>query len=482
MKTLKYILGIALVLSLGSCSKKELTRVNRDLNDAPDVPAINELPDVIVESAFGTTGTDMAWYASLFIEHSAGTDEQFYDADRRQGVTASSLMDNSWTSVYDNLMVLNDIISKCSPDGSEPDNKATLGIAQILTAYNLAVVTDMWGDVPWTEALKGLENVHPKFDSQQDIYTAIFSLLDDAIANLTDAPDVDGLAGQDLMYGGDTELWIKAAWSLKARYYMHLEKTDAKYLDSVLACIPKGFAEASDALVFDKYENTAIGANPWFDFTYQERGDLCAGTTLYNLMKERKDPRILAYFEDPLDKGNDSIIPAPNGKAQRTRAGYGVYSFSKITGDEDGWAAPTPLMSYHELLFLKAEALARQGSMDYLPALEDAIKANFAFHGVKADSASWYITHEVLPRLGTDMENNIKEIMTQKYIAFYEAESIEGYNDYRRTGIPQMNNPANALSNYGFVLRFPYPSSEVTSNPDNVPKINVFKDPIWWDK
>lgn len=480
MKKLRYFLGIVLLFSLAACSENELDHVNKNLNDATDVSAINELPTVIVESSFGTTGTDIAWYASLFIEQSAGTDEQFYDADRRQGVTASSLMNNSWTSVYDNLMVLNDMITKCSPDGSEPDNKATLGIAQVLSAYNLAIVTDMWGDVPWTDALMGTANSHPKYDSQQDVYTAIFKLLNDAISNLTNAPAVDGLAGRDLMYGGDTELWIKAAWSLKARYFMHLEKTKPAYIDSVLACIPKGFADAGDALVFDKYEATTIGANPWFDFTYQERGDLCVGTTIYDLMKDRSDPRITDYFEDPDGKGTSNIVPAPNGQASRTRAGYGVYSYSKITGDADGWSAPTPLMSYHELLFLKAEALARKGSVDYLVALKKAIEANFAFHG--ATGADAYYTTEVVPRLGGSLSSKLKEIITQKYIAFYEAESIEAYNDYRRTGYPEMHNPANALANYGFVMRLPYASSEVTNNSSNVPDVNVFKDPIWWAK
>ncbi|TAM94714.1 MAG: SusD/RagB family nutrient-binding outer membrane lipoprotein [Chitinophagaceae bacterium] len=487
MKSLKYFfsvgIGIGLFLFSTSCSKNDLAKVNKDLNDATDVGAINELPAATMETVFGTAGTDIAWYSSLFIEQSTGVDEQFYDADRRNGVTSASLMDNSWNSIYDNLMILNDMITKCSPGGSEPDNKGTLGIAQILTAYNLAVLTDMWGDIPWSEALKGLGNVHPKYDSQQDVYAAIFGLLNAAISNLTNASLVSGLAKQDLIYGGDFTLWTKAAWSLKARYFMRLEKRQPVYIDSVLVCVPNGFTDASDALVFNKYENSSTGANPWYDFTYQDRGDLCSGETLYNLMNDRSDPRMSAYFLNPDGDGSTPIVPAPNGEAQRTRAGYGVYSFSAITGTEDGWSAPTPLMSYHELLFLKAEALARKGNTGYINALEDAITANFIFHGLDAGSASTYFTTEVLPRLGTDMQSNLQEILTQKYIGEYEAESIEAYDDYRRTGIPQMHNPANQLTNFGFVQRYPYPSSEVTSNPNNIPKnINIFKDPVWWAK
>ena len=77
-------------------------------------------------------------------------------------------------------------------------------------------------------------------------------------------------------------------------------------------------------------------------------------------------------------------------------------------------------------------------------------------------------------------ENELKEIITQKYISFYEYEAIEAYNDYRRTGFPVMHNPNNAT--VGFVNRFPYALSETSSNPENVPVIDVFKDKVWWAK
>lgn len=481
MKYIKYYLLGGLLLILASCSEKALDNINKDVNDPTSVLSTNELPSVIVESSYGTTATDMAWYASLFIEQSAGVDEQFYDADRRNGVTASSLLDNSWNSVYNNLAILKDIIVKCSPGGSESDNKETLGIAQILTAYNLAIVTDMWGQAPWTDALEGAKNLHPKFDSQKQIYDSLFVLLNHAISNLSMTPsniEASALPKQDLMYGGDASLWIKAAWSLKARYFMHIEKVVPSAVDSVLACVGHGFTGGNDALVFTKYEATDIGSNPWWALTYYERGDLCSGKTLYDLMSARNDPRISAYFTtaDPTDP-TSTIFPAPNGTADRTRAGYGEYSYSNITGNENDRTSPTPLMSYHELLFLKAEAMARKGQ-DFKATLKSAIEANFDYHSVSG--ADLYYTLEVLPKLGLSSAGDINEIMTQKYIAFYEAESLEAYNDYRRTGIPQLNNPNNNLASYGFVVRFPYPTSEVTANTDNVPSVNVFKDKIWW--
>lgn len=473
MKYIKIITAGVFILCFSSCSKDKLTDINKDLNDPTDVPASTILPSAIIETAFGTTGTDLAWYSSLFIEQSAGVDEQFYDADRRNSVNTASFANNSWNSIYDNLSVLNDIIEKTSAGGSDP-SPALMGISQVLTAYNLAITTDMWGDVPWSDALQGDKNVHPKFDKQQDVYTAIFGLLNNAIANLT-GNSASAYSSQDLIYGGNSKDWIKAAWSLKARYFMHLEKVVPADIDSVLACIPNGFTGSDGAFIFNKYEPTQIGQNPWFDFTYNERGDFCAGTTLYDLMKSRNDPRIDAYFI-PI---GSKIIPAPNGTAERTRAGYGEYSYSNITGSEDDATVATPMMTYHELLFLQTEALARKGE-DFKASFKLAIEADFVFHGLTIGQADTYYTAEVLPKLGTDLTTNLNEIMTQKYIAMYEQESIEVYNDYRRTGIPTMHNPANDLTNFGFPLRFPYPSSEVTANTDNVPTVNIYKDKIWW--
>lgn len=470
----KYFVALFLIVSSTACTKDKLDEINKNLNSPTDVSAANELSTVIVESAFGTTATDLAWYASVYTEQNAGSYGQLRDADTRAAATASSIFNNNWNAVYDNLMILKDIIAKTSPGGSEPNNKAVLGIAQVLTAYNLAITTDLWGQIPWTEALLGTENMQPRYDKQEDIYkNVLFTYLNNAIANLSEPVPTDiktVLAKQDLLYGGNINAWIEAAWSLKARYFMHMQMVVPTAVDSALACISNGFSSAGNAMVFNKYEQTAIGENPWYQFLY-DRSYLVAGKTLYDLMEDRKDPRIEEYFIAMDDEG--TVLPAPNGQAEQSLSGD-VYSFSNLSYQQ---TAPTPLMTYHELKFIEAEALARKGE-DFTGVLKEAIAANFAYHGTEGDSA--YYANEVAPRLGTSLESRLKEIMTQKYIAMYEAEAIEVYNDYRRTRIPELHNPANASANYGFVERYPYPTSEVTSNAANVPNVNIFKDKVWW--
>ncbi|MDD5507544.1 MAG: SusD/RagB family nutrient-binding outer membrane lipoprotein [Bacteroidales bacterium] len=470
MKTLKILLVTALGLILFACSDEKMDEIDMERNDALNMEAGSILPDAILKTAFETTGCDIAWYSTVYIEHSAGTWAQSAVADKRQAQNDASLFNNNWNGLYDVLYELKDILTKTAPDGTEPENYWARGIAQVLTAYNLAVATDMWGEVPWTEALMGAEILQPKYDKQSELYPKIQALLDDAIVNL--GKTVNKLPAADYIYGGDQNAWIKAAWSLKARYAMRLSKINsAAAATEALNYLANGFASADDNFIFDAFEPTASGENPWYQFL-NDRTHLSAGQTLYNLMTERNDPRIAAYFTQVEGAYN----PAPNGTAVENQGG--MYSTSLIT--ENGMTAPIPLMTYHELKFIEAEAKLMKGDASWQMAFGEAIAANFTFHGV--DGAADYIINQVAPRVTPG--NELKELITQKYIAFYEFEAIEAYNDYRRTGIPTMHNPNNATT--GFVNRFPFALSEVSSNPDNVPAEYlsdpnfVYNNKVWW--
>src|SRR5699024_3497380 len=108
-------------------------------------------------------------------------------------------------------------------------NFHTLGIAQILTAHNLATLTDLMGDVPWSEALQPGIVFTPTLDKQESIYAEINRLLDDALENLDKDSDFPSLGSQDFIYGGNIELWKKFANGLKARYLMRTSLRKADY-------------------------------------------------------------------------------------------------------------------------------------------------------------------------------------------------------------------------------------------------------------
>jgi hypothetical protein len=467
MKTIKIFFLALLPFLFFACSEEKMDEINQDRNNSSIMPATYMLPDVELRSAFETTGTDIAWYATVYIEHDAGTWGQSADADQRVSQESSSLMNNSWTNLYSVMLSCKNIIDKTDTvTGSEPANFWARGIAQVLMAYNLAVTTDMWGEVPWTEALQGTAFRQPIYDSQESIYVAINGLLDEAIVNL--GKTVVKFPTYDYIYAGDQTKWIKAAYSLKARYALRLVNVDASASAKALTNVPLGFASAADAMIFKKFEASATGENPWYQFM-SDRSHLSASATLYDYMNQRNDPRIAVYFT----KIGGAYAPAPSGTAQETQGG--VYSVSKVTADITGRTAPIPLMSYHELKFIEAEAKFRTSDATWQASLQAAVEASFTYSG--ATIGTYYAT-EVVPRLTAG--NELNEILMQKYIAFYEYEANESYNDYRRTGIPTMNNPNNATT--GFVNRFPYALSETVGNAGNVPDIDIYTDKVWWAK
>ena len=310
MKTFKILLIALASLLITSCSEDKMDEINQDVNNALTMSAQSELPDAILKSAFETTGTDIAWYATVYVEHSTGTWAQSADADRRIGQTSGTLFNNNWNSLYDVLMILDDMLKKTDPETGDEDNPYARAIAQILTAYNLAVATDMWGEVPWTEAVKGAENLQPVYDKQSEIYPKIMQYLDDGIATMNSVTTFSTVG--DFIYGGTSATakakWIKAANSLKARYALRLTNVDATAASKALALVSSGFASNADNFVFAKYAAAATSENPWFQFL-ADRTHLSASKTLYDIMNARTDPRIPAYF---LQVGG-VYNPAPSG-------------------------------------------------------------------------------------------------------------------------------------------------------------------------
>jgi hypothetical protein len=473
MKTFKYLFLLLISLLLvTSCSEEIMDEINEEKNDALEMSANNMLPDVLVKSGFETAGTDIAWYTSVYIEHNAGTWNQMYTADVRQAQNDNSLMNNSWNSLYDVMNVCNTIIERTDPEtGEESGNTWARGIAETMMAYNLGVTTDMWGSVPYSEAFEGSDNLEPKYDDASAIYSEIFSLLDAAVADLAQ-PSLLKDGSKDLIFSGEESLWTSFAYALKARHYLRLVNVDDQAAAKALVAVDSAlYGPAMFQTVEVGGYEWAFGAlNPWWEFWYF-REQHAFSQTLYDLMVNRNDPRLSTYA---YPMGDDGIVPAPNGTAIQSQGT--VYS-EPIAPDRLG---PIPLMTYHELKFIEAEAKFRTSDPTWETALQEAVTANFLSHGLTADTANYYFTNIVQPNLTAG--NELNEILTQKFIGAYLYESIEAYNDYRRTGIPTMNNPKNAT--VGFVNVFPWALSEVSSNGKSIPNKdrNVYEDKVYWAK
>ncbi len=476
----KYIKIISITLAalvLNSCSEDLMDTINENKNNPTDVASSYILTDIMISTAFSIVGSDAAFYSSVYVEHGVGVYGQLYNAEIRTGEpTSSTTYNNTWNSIYSNLLNLKAVIEKCSEGGSEEGNYHALGVAQILTAYNLAILTDLFGDVPWTEALQPGVVFTPKVDSQESIYSEIFTLLENAITNLAQESEYPSLGAQDVIYDGDVDLWTKFANGLLARYTMRLSHVTPDY-DAVISYANKSFTSVDEQAQFVYDEASSF--SPFYQF-FEDRDYIGASQSLHEKLVARDDPRDTIYFAEYPDSGE--LIFAPNGSPEQKQKFYGVSAISIAS-------APTYLMSYHEVEFLKAEAYARQTEMDdATEALQNAIAAAFQKPNIdlSSDDAEEYYTNEVVPRL-TSNTATLREIIVQKYLAFYEEEAIEAYNDYRRlkamgeSDFIELKNPLNTNQ---FPLRFTYGAEDVTTNV-NVRDVYgdgtyVYSEPVWW--
>jgi hypothetical protein len=474
-KRIKIFLVTILAMMLWSCTESIMDEINRNVNDPSEMVSRLIITDVMTSSAFNVACGDFAFYASLYIEHNAGTFGQFYNADIRSTQPSSSTTyNNTWNAAYANLYSLKIIIGKCSTGGEEEGNYHTLGIAQILTAYNLAAITDAMGDVPYTEALQPGVVFTPVLDRQEDIYNEIFKLLDEAIANLGKESIFPSLGDQDFIYNGDTDLWVKFAWGLKARYTMRLSLKSPNYAN-VIAFANKSFTSSAEQAQFIYNGSTTL--SPFYAL-FRDRDYYGASQSLHDKLVARNDPRDAVLFM-PYPGTGSSLVFAPNGTANQVQGFYSVSAISTIT-------APTYLLSYHEIEFLKAEAYIRLNNLPAAQtALENGISAAFqkVNIGLTESDASDYFNNEVLNRFNL---NPLSEVMNQKYIAFFEEEAFEAYNDYRRLkamgdNVISLDNPLNSNR---FPLRYSYGSEDVTTNQNVRTAYGdgsyVYIENVWW--
>lgn len=475
-KRINLILFAAILAMISwSCTESIMDDINKDINDPSDMTSNLIITDAMTASAFNVVGGDFCLYASIYIEHNTGTFGQFYNAEIRSSEpTASSTYNNTWNGVYANLYALKIIREKCSAGGSEAGNYHTLGIAQVLTALNLATLTDVMGDVPWSESCQPGKIFTPRLDSQQDIYNDIFKLLDDAIENLDKESIFPSLGTQDLIYGGDTDLWKKFAYGLKARYTMRLSFRSAKYAD-VITFANQSFTSADEQAQFNYNGSTAI--SPFYAI-FRDRDYYGASESFHDKLVERTDPRDAILFTTYPGLGG-SLLFAPNGTPTQVQGQYSISAISEID-------APTYLLSYHELEFLKAEAYVRLNNLPAAAtALEKGITAAFqkVNIGLSAADAADYYDDVVSARFTA---NPLSEVMNQKYIAFFEEEGLEAYNDYRRlkamgNNVISLQNPKNTTQ---FPLRLTYGSEDVTTNTNVRTAYGdgtyVYTENVWW--
>ena len=308
MKHIFYIL-MAIILMAG-CEKGFLD-INEDPNNPTTAPNNLLLPGIQVElGRWMSLGDGLGSIATVY-SHQGTTREHWDD----YGVLGNSYYnEQNWFRLYRMLSNIELMIEQ----GEERDERIYAGIAKILKAYTYSIMVDVWADVPFSEAVNLGVNPTPKFDDGKEIYKTLFDILQEAIADLNnqDAANILKPEGEDIIYGGNVEKWIRLANTLQLKMYNQVRKTDLYDGSAVTALIESDMLlESHDQsmMVFFGTSNAPENRHPAFVQEY-EGGQigLMISPWLYEIMMgmnpdiftELEDPRVPYYFYNQLLEGD----------------------------------------------------------------------------------------------------------------------------------------------------------------------------------
>ncbi|HXQ28275.1 MAG TPA: SusD/RagB family nutrient-binding outer membrane lipoprotein [Gemmatimonadales bacterium] len=446
------LVAIVAVLALGSGACSDFLTGNGISND-PNAPtaATRDQRLVAVEAAMDVQITgDIARSVCMFVQQCAGTDRQY--ATRAKYNTTSSDFDTQFTQIWigGGLVDMRAIQS----DAQAAGDFVYEGIGQVLEVLDIGTGADLWGDIPYSQAVSGAAD--PMYDSQQSIYNALLGVLSQAITNLAGAGS--GPGGVDLWYGGDKTKWTQLAHTLRARIYLHLCERDATNYAKALAEAKLGIA--SSANDFTTYQSSSPTEwNLWYQFDVVQRaGYIAAGAELVDsIMNKRNDPRLAAYFAP--------ITPGVYHGALEGQAFDPTLMSDFAAGRASGAAAQSfrqPLATWAENELMIAEAAYQTG---------DQVTALGALNTEEA--AAGFTT----PLVGVSGVALLDSIMVEKYVVMFQ--NIEAWSDFKRECVPDLAPQAGTQ----VIARLFYGLTEQTANTNaesdltNAPNGRNWNDP-----
>lgn len=382
------------------------------------------------------------------------------------------------------------------------DNNNQIAVAKILRVYVFQMMTDLWGDIPYSQALDPDNYRLPAYDAQEDIYNGLLTEIDEAIALINTG--ASGFVSGDIVYGGDMAKWKKFANSLKLRLAIRIADRDAtKAGAAIQAAVASGVISSNDENALFTYLVSVPNNNP-LNQNRKTRVDFAVSEALVNALVARNDPRLPAYADPRINGGGFRGIPY--GLTEAEAGAIPVEDISQPSGANEmaagnltpakGVLSPTfpfIFMDYAQVKFILAEAAARNigGVTDAAGHYADAIEASMNFWGIEDEAViDGYIAANPY-----NPANFRQSIGVQKWIALY-TQGTEGWTEFRRldfTGvlipaaapIVKLNTPS------GVPLRTAYPTNEATLNGDNykaaISKIGVSNREeelgarLWWD-
>jgi starch-binding outer membrane protein, SusD/RagB family len=429
------------------------------LTETPNLPSAATAPQqlIAVQARMATLlQGQLARTAGIYTQQIIGLNNQQLLVT--QYLYGESDYSGFWNGIYSGggLVALRNIQALAQADG----DRLMEGIGLVWEGFLMGTATSIWGDIPYSEAIRP-DILTPRLDPQREVYSQVQAVLDAGIAALQAAGSAGAPVTADLVYcstagcsrAEQVSRWTAAAFTLKARFHLDLVERDgnAAY-QAALAAAERGILEAPANATqaihgqgpgdFRFFHGTTqdVDANIWAGFLSQRGGDIRAGNTLVQLLKDRNDPRLQGYFSPNgqggffgLDRNANQVGGAPSEITTNVRR---AFNFRQ------------PVITWAENQLILAEAKFRlQGAAAALPHV-NAVR-----------------TAVGMPALGSV---TFEDVMLEKYIAMYQ--NIAVWSDVRRTCIPALRPFGTGAEIPG---RIPYGSFERTNNP-NIPLPSAF--------
>ncbi len=411
---------------------------------------------------------------------------------------------NLWEYYYSNLLMNNEVLIRMT-DNVQDVNRHQ--VARIWKIFNFHRVTDLWGDVPYSEAWKLLEeyteeNIKPSYDTQESIYEDILNVLGDAASGID---KTRGFYTNDMIYDGDLDLWIKFANSLRLR--LAVRSGNQQVISEIIT--EDNLISSNDEAATFRYIESQDWWNPYYEVNIDSKNptnpELTGTTTpkiselMMRQLKETEDPRLTVYAQT-VETDNTTYRGVPNlmnaNRKENQAMGMGVASTSYIgkyfVSDP---ALTKQLLSYAEVCFLRAEAAFRGWtSEDAQLWYEEGLRSSLEYYSVEESEITDFIENKAA------FDNSLEQIIVQKWVSLY-LNGWEAFAEYRRTGYPQLKKYDLELDgikiiNFDWVDvprsyvpgRLPYPDDENDLNHKNFQEAvdrmggDSYYQQVWWAK
>ncbi len=487
MKNFRNNIILTFILSFGifitSCN--DYLDINKDPNQSSTSDKDLQLSGAQLYMAVGFGERIFPILGTWCQYHTGGPGVSLGEADQHQ--LSSSEGNQIFRNVYRAAVNLNFVIK------TSPNEKNYVAISKLLKAYGIQTCVDLFGNVPYTQALKGdLEDgsiLHPAYDNAKDvIYPALINEVKDALKLIGEGVGFDKPGSNDLVYGGDMNKWTMFGNTLLFKLYMR-SGNDAGARDLISSAASFITSNADAAMV--RFPGGSTGSNPFFTAARSTAlGNFyVATTTAIGYLEKTGDPRINYLYDQADGGGHKGLKPGDVENAPTSSA-----TFSKPAGalkPEGGLlfnsTMPVLFMTAWEGNLLLAEAAAKGLGGDTKSSYNAAVSAHFAYLGVTAGKDAEYLAAGG----ALDSVNPIKSISYQKWVCMNGLQPIESWIETRRldnnanqvftsaNGIFEVPTK-NSLGGRTFPSILPYPEIEESLN-QSFPGQHELTSKLFWD-